>query len=122
MAVGGPRRQQHAELLLAEARGHLAQNRVAEAADALQQAIDALDNRGGEGSAVDVLTPAELRVSRMAANGKKNREIADELSVTVKAIEYHLANTYRKLSIRGRTELTRLFNFAAPLLASLAIG
>ncbi len=56
-------------------------------------------------SGVDALTPSELRVARMAADGRTNREIAQALFVTPKAVEYHLANTYRKLAIDGRPEL-----------------
>jgi DNA-binding CsgD family transcriptional regulator len=56
-------------------------------------------------SGVDALTPAELRVARMAATGSSNREVAEALFVTVKAVEWHLRNTYRKLGIGGRGEL-----------------
>jgi len=109
--------------MLAEARTHLAHNRVAEAARTLERAIQALDDRGaGVKNAVEVLTPAEVRVARMAAAGMKNREIAAELTVTIKAVEYHLANTYRKLGVRGRTELTRMFNWAGPVLMAVAAG
>jgi DNA-binding CsgD family transcriptional regulator len=53
----------------------------------------------------DSLTPAELRVARLAAGGSSNREIAQSLFVTPKAVEYHLANAYRKLQIGSRQEL-----------------
>jgi DNA-binding NarL/FixJ family response regulator len=56
-------------------------------------------------SGVDALTPSERRVARLAAAGRTNREIAQQLFVTPKAVEYHLANVYRKLSIAGRAEL-----------------
>ena len=49
----------------------------------------------------------------MAAAGMSNREIAEALFVTVKAVEYHLANTYRKLDIDSRRRL-------GPLLADEA--
>jgi DNA-binding CsgD family transcriptional regulator/tetratricopeptide (TPR) repeat protein len=52
-----------------------------------------------------VLTPAELRVAQLAATGRTNREIAAELFVTVKAVEFHLSNCYRKLELGGRREL-----------------
>jgi DNA-binding CsgD family transcriptional regulator len=53
----------------------------------------------------DALTPSELRVARMAAAGGTNRELAQALFVTPKAVEYHLANVYRKLGIASRREL-----------------
>jgi DNA-binding CsgD family transcriptional regulator len=54
---------------------------------------------------VEALTPSELRVARLAAEGRSNREIACELYVTLKAIEGHLARAYAKLGIEGRTQL-----------------
>jgi DNA-binding CsgD family transcriptional regulator len=53
----------------------------------------------------DRLTPSERRVAELAAAGQTNREIADALFITVKAVEWHLGNSYRKLDIRGRGEL-----------------
>jgi DNA-binding CsgD family transcriptional regulator len=54
---------------------------------------------------VDALTPSELRVADLAASGLSNREIAEALFVTKKAVEYHLSNVYRKLDVRGRDDL-----------------
>jgi DNA-binding CsgD family transcriptional regulator len=54
----------------------------------------------------DSLTPSERRVASMAAEGRTNKELAQALFVTVKTVEMHLANTYRKLGIRSRAELT----------------
>ena len=56
---------------------------------------------------VDALTPSELRVARLAAGGRSNREIAGELYVTLKAVEGHLARAYAKLGIDGRDQLQR---------------
>lgn len=55
--------------------------------------------------AVARLSAAELRTARLAAMGGTNRSIAEHLGVTVKAVEWHLSHTYRKLGIKGRTEL-----------------
>jgi DNA-binding CsgD family transcriptional regulator len=54
---------------------------------------------------VESLTPAELRVARLAAGGRTNREIAQALYVTVKTVEGHLARVYAKLDINGRAQL-----------------
>lgn len=51
------------------------------------------------------LTPGERRVVELAAAGHTNRQIAQQLFVTVKAVEWHLSNAYRKLGISSRTEL-----------------
>jgi ATP/maltotriose-dependent transcriptional regulator MalT len=54
---------------------------------------------------VEALTPSELRVARLAADGRTNREIAQALYVTLKTVEGHLAQVYGKLEIGGRDEL-----------------
>jgi DNA-binding CsgD family transcriptional regulator len=56
-------------------------------------------------SGVDSLTPAELRVCRLAAQGLTNRQIAQELFVTGKTVQTHLAHAYRKLDVASRREL-----------------
>jgi DNA-binding CsgD family transcriptional regulator len=53
----------------------------------------------------DALTGSERRVAELAATGRSNREIAEMLFVTVKAVEFHLGNAYRKLDVKGRREL-----------------
>jgi DNA-binding CsgD family transcriptional regulator len=62
---------------------------------------------------IDALTPSELRVARLAAEGRTNREVAQSLFVTPKAVEYHLANAYRKLQVAGRGELAGALRDAA---------
>jgi DNA-binding CsgD family transcriptional regulator len=51
------------------------------------------------------LTPSERRVVEFAATGRTNREIAQQLFVTVKTVEVHLTNAYRKLGVGQRDEL-----------------
>jgi DNA-binding CsgD family transcriptional regulator len=53
------------------------------------------------------LTPSELRVARMAAQGMTNREIAQALFLSLKTIETHLRSAYRKLDIDSRQQLSR---------------
>jgi len=55
--------------------------------------------------AMAALTVSERRVARMAADGLTNRQIAKELVVTVKAVEWHLSHVYRKLGISSRAKL-----------------
>ena len=56
-------------------------------------------------SGVDSLTPSELRVARMAADGMTNREIAQALYVTLRTVQTHLTHSYQKLDIASREEL-----------------
>ncbi len=51
------------------------------------------------------LTPREDVVARLVASGKSNREVADELYLSTKAIEYHLGNVFAKVNVRSRHEL-----------------
>ena len=52
------------------------------------------------------LTAGEDRVARLAAAGLSNREIAQRQFVTVKAVQWHLRNVYRKLELTSRQELS----------------
>lgn len=56
---------------------------------------------------VESLTPSERRVSRMAASGMTNRQIAEALFLTIKTIESHLAAAFDKLGVHSRGELAR---------------
>jgi DNA-binding CsgD family transcriptional regulator len=58
------------------------------------------------------LTPAERRVSGLAAEGLSNREIAESLFVTVKTVEKHLRGSYAKLGVESRTDLAQRLDAA----------
>ena len=51
----------------------------------------------------DRLTGREAEVLRLIAAGSSNREIADELVLSVRTVERHINNIYRKIDARGRT-------------------
>jgi DNA-binding CsgD family transcriptional regulator len=53
----------------------------------------------------DALTASELRVARLAAADETNREIAQGLFVSLRTVEVHLTNTYRKLGVHSRSQL-----------------
>ena len=51
------------------------------------------------------LTPQELAVADLVADGLSNRDVASRLFVSTKTVEFHLNNIYRKLGIRSRVQL-----------------
>ena len=53
------------------------------------------------------LTETERRVAVLAAEGLRNKEIADALFMSAKTVEANLSRTYRKLGVRARTDLAR---------------
>jgi DNA-binding CsgD family transcriptional regulator len=54
------------------------------------------------------LTASEMTVARLVASGLSNREVATELFVSVKAVEFHLGHVFDKLGIRSRRALPGL--------------
>jgi DNA-binding CsgD family transcriptional regulator/tetratricopeptide (TPR) repeat protein len=113
---------EHALTLLArgEAERRAQQKRVAGAAlmaardgfDALgahpwaARAQDLLDRLGGRRRS-GALTEGELRVARLAAQGRTNAEIAGELFISIHTVESNLTRIYRTLGVRSRTQLAR---------------
>ena len=59
-------------------------------------------------SGAEALTASERRVAVKAAEGRSNRDIAQELFVTPKTVEVHLSAAYRKLGIGSRRELPQV--------------
>ena len=53
------------------------------------------------------LTSRETEVAHLVGKGLSNPEIAAELFISRKAVEYHLGNVYAKCGLRGRQELRR---------------
>jgi DNA-binding NarL/FixJ family response regulator len=97
-------RQDDARPLLDEARAILV---VMAAAPALARA-DALAARihapVGQAASPGGLTTREIDALRLLAAGKSNKEIAHDLSVSVRTAERHIANLYTKIDVAGRAE------------------
>ena len=58
--------------------------------------------------AADSLTPQEVRIARLAAEGASNPDIADQLYVSRRTVESHLTKIYTKLGVSSRTQLAYL--------------
>jgi DNA-binding CsgD family transcriptional regulator len=67
-----------------------------------------------EPGAAERLTPQELQIATHVAEGLTNRDVAARLFLSPKTIEFHLTAVYRKLNVRSRSELIRLFAVDAP--------
>ncbi|MEH1125625.1 helix-turn-helix transcriptional regulator [Micromonospora sp. CPCC 206061] len=57
---------------------------------------------------LDALTPQELRIAGLVADGLSSKQIAAQLFLSPRTVEYHLYKIYPKLGIGSRTELARL--------------
>ncbi len=106
------------------------ERRMAEARTQLRKALETFDRLGmtpwaeharmelraaGEGSVpepennvVALLTPQELQVVRLAAEGATNKEIAAQLFLSPKTVGHHLYRAFPKLGVSNRVELARL--------------
>ncbi len=63
--------------------------------------------RPGEGRPQPSISEREANVLRLMAVGHSNKEIADNLGISIKTVEVHKANAMRKLRLRGRIDVVR---------------
>jgi DNA-binding CsgD family transcriptional regulator len=143
LAESTPRRPVTARVLASYGAALRRVGRIPEARQALYRAVDMAGDMGMErlrerahrelvlaggrprrirATGPESLTAAQQQVARLAAAGCTNRQIAEELFVTIKTVETHLAAVYRKLGIGTRDELApRLVpgGEAAPLTAAV---
>lgn len=71
-----------------------------------------------EADVSSVLTPQELQVAILVAEGRRNREIADTLFLSLRTVESHLSRVFRKLGVSSRTQLAVRMNGGADAAAT----
>jgi len=71
------------------------------------RATEELGRVGGRAPSSGELTPTEVRVAELVAEGLQTKQVAAALFVSPKTIEGHLTNVYAKLGVHSRTELAR---------------
>lgn len=78
--------------------------------DQVEAAVGAGDETGSAPppSVLDALTPQELRIAGLVADGLSSKQIAAQLFLSPRTVEYHLYKIYPKLGIGSRTDLARL--------------
>jgi DNA-binding CsgD family transcriptional regulator len=94
----------------------VARGQAVSLAEAVTEVLRAQAPVFGEGSAEgsvlsstaapDGLTMRELEVLRLVASGRSNREIAEELTLSIRTVERHVTNLYAKIGARGKADAT----------------
>lgn len=67
-----------------------------------------IDDVAASTSELEQLTPKEREVVTLIARGFKYREVADELDISIKTMETHMAHIFEKLGVASRHEVTRI--------------
>jgi DNA-binding CsgD family transcriptional regulator len=64
-------------------------------------------SRRRDPSTLDDLTAQEVQIAQLVAEGRTNRDVAAQLFLSPRTIDFHLRNVFRKLGISSRMELAR---------------
>src|SRR5512132_1732056 len=73
--------------------------------DTVTRALHSVIARDAADRSSDALTPREVEIVRMVAQGLRNKAIAERLSISEGTVKVHLHNIYEKLGVDGRLEL-----------------
>jgi DNA-binding NarL/FixJ family response regulator len=76
--------------------------------DTVTHALQSAADREARGETSASLTPRELEIVRMVAQGLRNKVIGERLVISESTVKVHLHNIYEKLGIEGRLELVLL--------------
>ncbi len=110
VALRRANRRKDARAVLAEAENLFAAIDAGPWVERARAEAGAISGRTGD---PEGLTAMQQRVAALAAAGRTNAEIAQELFLSVRTVESHLAAAYRKLGARSRTELAALLRAVA---------
>ena len=108
LGVQGIVLKEGAQHLLIRCLDDVASGRKWIARELLQQALDVKMGGGGAPGSLKSLTQRERAVAALVAQGKRNREIGDELGISEGTVKIHLHRIYEKLGVGNRTELAVL--------------
>ena len=87
-------------------------DRVVEALGRSAQALVRLHERDGLRRHLAELTERELEVMRLVTAGRANKQIADELDISVRTVEVHRARVFDKMDVKSAVELANVLRGA----------
>ena len=87
-------------------------DRVIEALALSSTALDAAAGRAQVRRLLDELTDREQEVMRLVVQGRANKQIADELDISVRTVEVHRARVFDKMGVRSAVELANALRAA----------
>lgn len=102
----------------------LAVRQVFEPSISFANAVELMVKRTSASAAASELTPRELEILQLVAEGHSNSKLARMLWVTEQTVKFHLSNIYRKLDVSNRTEASRWaqLNGLLPSVASTPVA